>query len=67
MRASTEGDYINDLRFRYPKIVTGKKSSAQQSDWRLVYYPFEDSLVINVRKLDHIDFGVHSGKMVLYI
>ncbi|MGP1462049.1 DUF6383 domain-containing protein [Tannerella sp.] len=58
--SATDEDYINDLGFRYPKIVTGKKSSAQQSDWRFVYYPSEDSLVINVRKLDHIDFGVHS-------
>ncbi|RRD73100.1 DUF6383 domain-containing protein [Tannerella forsythia] len=51
--SAKESDYVNGPGFgyRYPKIVmTKEKSDKLQSDWRLVYYPSEDSLVINVRQ-----------------
>ena len=59
--SAKEDDYVNDLGYRYPKVGMAKaKSAAQQSDWRLVYYPSEDSLVINVRSLKHIVDGDHA-------
>ena len=59
--SAKDEDYVNDLGYRYPKVGMAKaKSAAQQSDWRLVYYPSEDSLVINVRSLKHIVDGDHA-------
>lgn len=58
--SANEDDYVNVLGYRYPKVSMGAKSANQQSDWRLVYYPSEDSLVINVRSLKHIVDGDHA-------
>ncbi|RRD59211.1 DUF6383 domain-containing protein [Tannerella forsythia] len=54
--SAEEADYVNDLGIRYPKIAMTKQKSVQ-GDWRLVYYPSEDSVVINVRSLKHIVDG----------
>ena len=60
---TTASNYYNALGKHYPKIVQGTRTTAQlnlgESDFRLVYYPAEDSLVINVRYINHIDDGVH--------
>ncbi len=58
--SANKDDYVNELGYRYPKVSMGAKSANQQSDWRLVYYPSEDSLVINVRSLHHIVDGDHA-------
>lgn len=63
LAGNTEENYVNDLGYRYPKIVTGGKSTSQHSDWRLVYYPSEDSLVINVRRLNHMVEGDNEDNM----
>ena len=65
LAGNTEENYVNDLGYRYPKIVTGGKSTSQHSDWRLVYYPSEDSLVINVRRLNHMVEGDNEDNMTL--
>jgi len=53
-------DYNSELGFHYPKIVTTGTANEEQSQWRLVYFPSEDSLIINVKGYkDHLDFGAH--------
>jgi|GEM_PF-569700 len=51
--------YYNDTNIHYPKILeTPNKADALidgRYDFRLVYYPSEDSLVMNVREIVQID------------
>ncbi len=50
----TDANYHNVLGTFYPKIVdNGTKVAGGQDEWRLVYYPSEDSMVINVREIKH--------------
>ena len=51
-------DYNSDLGIRYPKIETTGSTNEDQSKWRLVYYPSEDSLIINVKGYkNHVSYG----------
>ena len=51
-------DYNSDLGIRYPKIETTGATNEDQSKWRLVYYPSEDSLIINVKGYkNHVSYG----------
>ena len=43
----------------YPILRQGTLGTAGMHDFRFVYYPAEDSLVINVRRIDHIDDGMN--------
>ena len=59
MSTSASG-YHNGLGIRYPKIVTTGAPNDEQSQWRLVYYPSEDSLIINVKGYkNHVAYGDH--------
>ena len=52
-----EDNYYNDNNLLYPKLLEVSYANAtpdEQYDFRLVYYPSEDSLVINVRGFTHI-------------
>ncbi|PNE27285.1 hypothetical protein BHU11_02570 [Tannerella sp. oral taxon 808] len=51
-------DYNSALGIRYPKIEETGATNDDQSKWRLVYYPSEDSLIINVRGYkNHVSYG----------
>ena len=51
-------DYNSDLGIRYPKIETTGATNEDQSKWRLVYYPSEDSLIVNVKGYkNHVSYG----------
>ena len=51
-------EYNSDLGIRYPKIETTGSTNEDQSKWRLVYYPSEDSLIINVKGYkNHVSYG----------
>ena len=60
---STAGNYYNAPGKHFPKLNLGSRNATQlgggQADFRFVYYPAEDSLIINVRRIDHIDDGVN--------
>ena len=56
-----EDNYFNEesaMNIHYPKILeipwADVADVTKQFDFRLVYYPSEDSLIINVRGIDHI-------------
>ena len=62
-------DYHSALGIRYPKIETTGSANDEQSQWRLVYYPSEDSLIINVKGYkNHVSYGSHrdAGDLGLY-
>ena len=60
MSTSAASGYHNGLGIRYPKIVTTGAPNDEQSQWRLVYYPSEDSLIINVKGYkNHVAYGDH--------
>ena len=54
----TEANYYNVSGKRFPILKQGTLGTAGRHDFRFVYYPSEDSLVINVRRIDHIIDGV---------
>ena len=55
-------NYVNVYGIKYPKLTTtANPAGSGESDWRVVYYPSEDSLVINVRTISgHPDYGSHT-------
>ena len=58
MSTSSATGYYNGLGIPYPKIETTGSASDDQSKWRLVYYPSEDSLVVNVKGYkNHVSYG----------
>lgn len=58
MSTSSATSYYNDLGIPYPKIETTGSANDDQSKWRLVYYPSEDSLVVNVKGYkNHVSYG----------
>ena len=53
----TAANYYNVAGKRYPILrqTTWGRIPAGRGDFRFVYYPSEDSLIMNVRRIDHID------------
>ena len=66
-----DNTYHNTDGKRFPVIKTGTRNATNfltgQADFRLVYYPAEDSLVINVLRFDHIVYGPHEDDLVTRI
>ena len=54
---TNSGNYHNVTGKHFPVLRQGALTTAGRSDFRLVYYPSEDSLVINVRVINHIIDG----------
>ncbi len=60
-----DANYYNALGYKYPKIVDdGTAQNDGQGAWRLVYYPSEDSVVINVCEIDHKVYGPYEDNGV---
>ena len=58
----TAENYYSDKGLYYPVIKMTNNVAVPargRGDFRMVYYPSEDSLVINVRSFDHIDYGLN--------
>ncbi len=61
--------YNHSAGIKYPEIETTGAANDEQSQWRLVYYPSEDSLIINVKGYkNHVSYGAHrdAGNVSLY-
>jgi len=51
-------NYVNYLNKRYPKITTQSAVvTSGEQEFRAVYYPSNDSLLLNVRRIEHIQYG----------
>lgn len=51
-------NYYNELGNKYPKFtLDGKKENDGRNEFRFVYYPSEDSLIINVLAIDNPSYG----------
>lgn len=55
-------NYYNALGNKYPKFaLTDKKENDGRNEFRFVYYPSEDSLIINVLTIDNPTYGFGSA------
>ena len=50
-----DANYYNPTGKRFAILKQGALTTNGRSDFRLVYYPSEDNIVINVRRMEHID------------
>lgn len=63
---SSDKEYYSDLGFKYPVLKKGAKKTNGRGEFRFVYYPSEDSLVINVRAIDNPTYAAVYGGNTYY-